>query len=153
MRVRLREIIEADEIGALGGTMAHREARARGTLEAEVLACLAAADAPMTPGQVQGELDGDLAYTTVMTTLSRLYGKGAVERDLAGRAYAYSLIGGTDQARTNMTAHQMLRLLDDDKNRAGALTRFVSELGPDDAKLLADLLGEQIPDDLTRRMK
>jgi hypothetical protein len=40
-----------------------------------------------------------------------------------------------------MTAHQMIRLLDDDHHRAEALTLFVSGLGPDDAKLLADLLG------------
>ena len=48
-------------------------ARPRGALEREVLACLAAAGGPLSPGDVLAELGGGLAYTTVMTTLSRLH--------------------------------------------------------------------------------
>ncbi len=89
-----------------------RQPRARGGLELEVLSCLAAAGRPMTPAEVQEEIGGGLAYTTVMTTLSRLYAKRALERTAAGRAYAYSLVGGPEAARSNMAAHQMLKLLD-----------------------------------------
>jgi predicted transcriptional regulator len=123
--------------------MPRREGRARGSLEREVLACLASASRPLTAAQVQMEIGGDLAYTTVMTTLSRLHGKGALERTPAGRAYEYSLAGGAEQARSNMKAHQMLKLLDEESDRAGVLSRFVSELTPEDARLLADLLGPQ----------
>jgi predicted transcriptional regulator len=79
-------------------------ARPRGALGAEVLACLAGAG-DMTPAQVQAELGGQLAYTTVMTTLSRLHRKGAIERSPAGRGFRYSLVGGPGRARSNMFRH------------------------------------------------
>jgi predicted transcriptional regulator len=121
-------------------TMAKTAGRARGTLEHEVLLCLAAADHPLTAAEVQSEIGG-LAYTTVMTTLSRLHSKGALERGLQGRAYEYILVGGTDRAQSNMKAHQMLKLLDDEVvDRVNVLTRFVSELRPEDEKLLTRLL-------------
>ncbi len=115
--------------------------RPRGALERQVLACLAAADRPVTAGEMLTELGGNLAYTTVMTTLARLHTKGAVSRELHGRAYAYSLNG--DQADVNMvvTAHRMRRLLDGGDNRAGVLARFVADLAPEDEKLLTDILG------------
>lgn len=115
--------------------------RPRGALERQVLACLGAADGPVTAGEVLTELGGDLAYTTVMTTLARLHTKGAVSRELIGRAYAYSLNG--DEADVNMvvTAHRMRRLLEAGGNRAGVLARFVADLTPEDEKLLTDLLG------------
>jgi predicted transcriptional regulator len=116
------------------------EARARGALEREVLTCLAATAEAKTAAQVQAEIGGGLAYTTVMTTLSRLHAKGAIERRPAGRAYEYSLVGGTEGARSNMTAHQMLKLLDEQADRAGVLTRFIAELKPEDEQLLAELI-------------
>ena len=69
-------------------------ARARGQLEREVLACLAAATDALTPSEVMADLGRPLAYTTVMTTLARLHDKHAVTRSPRGRAYAYSLVGG-----------------------------------------------------------
>ena len=122
--------------------MDRKEPRARGTLESEILACLAAAGRPLTAAQVRSQIGG-LAYTTVMTTLSRLHAKGALERDISGRAYSYSLVGGTRGARSNMTAHQMLKLLDDESDRVGVLSRFVAELKPEDEQLLTELL-EQV---------
>jgi predicted transcriptional regulator len=119
--------------------MARREPRARGTLEQEVLLCLASAKRPLTAADVQTEIGG-LAYTTVMTTLSRLHAKAAIERTLRGRAYEYTLVGGTKGAQTNMTAHQMVKLLDEEADRASVLTRFVAALKPEDEALLTDLL-------------
>ena len=116
--------------------------RPRGALERDVLACLAAADQPLSPGQVRAELGDHLAYTTVMTTLSRLYAKGALSRQPAGRGYAYSLPGGPDGAQASMTAHRMLRLLDAGGDRAGVLSRFVADLRPEDEALLTGLLAE-----------
>lgn len=125
--------------------MARRGARARGALEAEVLSCLAAAGGPMTAAQVRAAIGRGLAYTTVMTTLSRLHAKGALERGPAGRAYAYSLVGDAAVARSNMAAHQMLRLLDEEADRAGVLSRFVAELRPEDEALLTELLERGTP--------
>ncbi len=115
--------------------------RPRGALERQVLACLAAADRPITAGEVLTELGGDLAYTTVMTTLARLHTKGAVSRELNGRAFAYSLNGDEGDINMVVTAHRMRRLLEAGENRAGVLTRFVADLAPEDEKLLTDLLG------------
>src|SRR4051812_50006454 len=69
------------------------ERRDRGALENEVLAALASVGRPMTAREVQAELGGEPAYTTVMTTLSRLYDKGALVREPAGRAFVYGLAG------------------------------------------------------------
>ncbi|BAC67833.1 putative membrane protein [Streptomyces avermitilis MA-4680 = NBRC 14893] len=44
------------------------------------MAALWAAEAALTPGEVQAELASDLARTTVTTILSRLYDKGVVDR-------------------------------------------------------------------------
>jgi predicted transcriptional regulator len=116
--------------------------RPRGALERDVLACLAAAARPMSPGEVRAELGDRLAYTTVMTTLSRLHAKGAISRQAVGRGYQYELPGGPDAAQASMTAHRMLRLLDAGTDRAGVLSRFVADLRPEDEELLTSLLAE-----------
>ncbi|HEX4431560.1 MAG TPA: BlaI/MecI/CopY family transcriptional regulator [Frankiaceae bacterium] len=115
------------------------ERRRRGALEQQVLACLAMADHPMSPAEVQSELGGDLAYTTVMTTLTRMHAKHALNRDLDGRTYRYSLAGDANGAVANVTAHQMLRLLEG-SDRARVLSRFVADLDPTDEEMLARLL-------------
>jgi predicted transcriptional regulator len=119
--------------------------RSRGELEREVLACLGAADEPMTVQNVVDQLDAGLAYTTVMTTLSRLHAKHAVVRDAVGRAFRYSLPDGADGAQTSMAAHSMHRLLEREGNRQGVLSKFVSELSDDDGELLRRLLDSGRP--------
>ncbi|WP_375474640.1 BlaI/MecI/CopY family transcriptional regulator [uncultured Jatrophihabitans sp.] len=114
--------------------------RSRGALEREVLACLGASDRPMTVHEVLDELDAELAYTTVMTTLSRLHAKNAVAREAAGRAFRYSLPGGAAAAQASMTAHSMHRLLERGENRQTVLTKFVDELTTADGELLRQLL-------------
>lgn len=120
--------------------MGNQPGRPRRALEREVIACLAASSGPQTPGEVLSELGGGLAYTTVMTTLSRLHGKGVLTREPAGRAYTYSLAGTPATVAAAMTAHRMRRLLDSDRDRDGVLARFVADLDPADERLLADLL-------------
>ena len=113
--------------------------RRRGGLEQEVLACLAVADRPLTVAEVLAELGGDLAYTTVLTALSRLHTKGALIREPAGRGYAYTLPADPVAA---VTARRMSRLLDSREDRAGVLARFVADLTPEDERLLSELLAE-----------
>ena len=125
--------------------MAKTAGRPRGALEQQVLACLAAADRPLTVGEVQADVGGGLAYTTVMTTLTRLHDKGALTRELSGRAYAYRLTGDRAEVGASVTAHRMRRLLDAGEDRAGVLARFVATLSPSDERLLADLLAEGHP--------
>jgi predicted transcriptional regulator len=127
--------------------VARTAGRPRGALEREVLACLAAADRPLSAADVQADLGSGLAYTTVMTTLSRLHIKHAVNRVQSGRAYLYSLPDGPHGAQSNMAAHRMLQLLDTGGDRAGVLARFVADLTPQDERLLTELLNRDSPQD------
>ena len=54
-----------------------------------MLSQLWAAPEGLTPREVLDQLDDDLAYTTVMTILNRLWNKGLVDRAKEGRAYRY----------------------------------------------------------------
>lgn len=116
--------------------------RGRGELEREVLACVAAAHHPVTASDVRADLGPGLAYTTVMTTLSRLAGKGVLRRELDGRAYRYAVAGQPDQVPAAMTAHRMRKLLEGRSDRAGILTRFVEDLTAEDAEVLRGLLSD-----------
>jgi predicted transcriptional regulator len=114
--------------------------RAPGPLETAVLAVVAAAAEPLAVADVQKQLPGSPAYTTVMTTLSRLADKGALSQARDGRAFKYSLaapVGSVDDA---VAARRMRRLLSDGSDRAGVLARFVAELDPEEERMLAALL-------------
>lgn len=119
--------------------------RPRGALEREILTCLAAADGPLTPSQVLVSLNGDLAYTTVMTTLSRLHDKGVLRRELVGRAYTYSLTADPEGAHSIAVAQRMRRLLETGGDRAGVLAHFIADLAPEDEQLLVDLIEDSRP--------
>ena len=110
--------------------------REPGGLEAEVLAALWAADGPLTAGDVVDAVGGDLAYNTVLTILTRLYQKGAVRRERAGRAHAYTPM--LDAA--GLAARRMRATLDRGGDHAAILTRFVSTLSLDEERTLARLL-------------
>ena len=110
--------------------------RAPGELEADVLATLWRADVALSPGQVREALGSDLAYTTVMTILTRLYDKGSVTRRRVGRAYVYT----PAFAQAELAASQMRELLDSGHDRAEVLARFVGSLTSDDERTLAALL-------------
>lgn len=114
--------------------------RRRGALEQEVLACLGAAGRPLTVAEVQADLGDRLAYTTVLTALSRLHAKGALTREPAGRGYAYAVPADPAAMGASVTARRMSRLLDSGADRAGVLARFVADLGPEDERLLSELL-------------
>jgi predicted transcriptional regulator len=120
--------------------MAPIASRGRGELEREVLACVAAADAPVSANDVLSELGGGLAYTTVMTTLARLESKGVLTRVMSGRAYAYSMAGDPAEVESALAAHRMRRVLDSRGDRAGVLARFVADLTEDDERVLRQLL-------------
>lgn len=110
--------------------------RGQGELEALVLSVLRETDGPATAGRVQEILGEDLAYTTVVTILTRLLAKGAVTRERAGRSFAWT--SASDQA--GLAAHRMRRVLDAESDREAVLASFVTGLGPDDERLLRELL-------------
>ena len=97
--------------------------------------------------EVRDRLPATLAYTTVLTALSRLHDKGALGREPAGRAFAYSLPADPATVDASMTARRMSRLLDAGNDRAGVLARFVADLSPADEQVLAELLAQGRPAD------
>ena len=115
---------------------AERARRGHGELEAEILALLWTAGEPLTAVDVQGRLDGDLAYTTVVTILSRLHDKQVLTRARSGRAYAYRPV--TDEP--GLVARRMRQLLDSEDDRDAVLAQFVSNLSTDDERALRRLL-------------
>jgi predicted transcriptional regulator len=91
---------------------------------------------------VQAELGGGLAYTTVMTALTRLHEKGALKREKAGRAYAYTPL--LDEA--GIAAAQMRDLLGSTEERDAVLARFVGSLSEEEEKVLVELLRDPQPE-------
>jgi len=110
--------------------------RAPGELESSVKSVLWAATGALTAAQVTERLPGSLAYTTVLTILSRLYDKGQLTRERAGRGYAYAPV--RDEAED--TAVRMVSLLERGTDRQAVLARFVSELSTEDDSLIQALL-------------
>jgi predicted transcriptional regulator len=110
--------------------------RGAGELEAEVLAALQAAGAALTPGEVRDRLGTGLAYTTVVTILSRLHDKGILERRKSGRSYVYIPVAD----EPGLAARRMTRVLDGEADREAVLARFVSSLSQDDEELLRKML-------------
>lgn len=103
-----------------------------------MLAALWSEDGPVTAADVQQRVDADLAYTTVVTILTRLHEKGAVTREKQGRSFAYAPV--EDEA--GLAALRMRKLLDTYPDRARVLARFVSDLSAADEKMLRGLLRE-----------
>jgi len=114
--------------------------RPHGGLESAVLEVVVAAEGPVTPAEVRERLAGELAYTTVMTTLVRLHEKGVLERHRRGRAYAYTMTDAPVPPEVHVAARRMLRVLQGGADRKGVLARFVADLSPEDEQVLTDLL-------------
>jgi predicted transcriptional regulator len=114
------------------------ERRPVGALETAVLECLWAASEPMTPREVLQQVDDALAYTTVVTILTRLAGKGLVERERAGRVYRYQ----PKVSEADLVAGRMTAALATAGDRAATLSRFVQRLPKREARALRALLSD-----------
>jgi predicted transcriptional regulator len=116
--------------------------RGAGELEAAALTVLQSAISPLTPGQVRDQLGGDLAYTTVVTILSRLHVKGVLTRIRSGRAYSYAPVAD----KPGLAARRMRGVLDAEADREAVLARFVSGLSAADDQVLRRMLAESQPE-------
>ncbi|MFN8233186.1 MAG: BlaI/MecI/CopY family transcriptional regulator [Actinomycetota bacterium] len=72
--------------------------------------------------------DGDLAYTTLMTVVERLYRKGFLARRRAGRAYVY----GVRVRRDDYLGGLVADILEGTDDRRGVLLGFVRQADTDD---------------------
>lgn len=113
--------------------------RADGELEREVLAVLWSTTDPLSIADVQSQLRGDLAYTTVATVLGRLVTKGSATRLSLGRAYAYQAAITRDE----WFASKMVAVLNDTPNHRRLLAGFVNKLSARDRESLRALLDDE----------
>ncbi|WP_281392702.1 BlaI/MecI/CopY family transcriptional regulator [Streptomyces zagrosensis] len=105
-------------------------------MEALVMRVLQVAGEPVTAARVQRELGGDLAYTTVVTILTRLRAKHSVTRHRSGRSFLWA--PAADEA--GLAAQRMRSMLDGHSDRDAVLASFVSGLSDEDERLVRELL-------------
>lgn len=116
--------------------------RPPGALESEVMAVLQLTKGtPLAPVDIQQRLGGDLAYTTVVTILSRMHAKGLLLRTKVGRAYEYSPVSD----EPGLAARRMHQAMNAQADREAVLTRFVDSLSETDEQMLRDLLDGRRP--------
>lgn len=129
-----------------GVAVAHRSGRASaqqlvGSLEFAVLDALWNSS-PASVGDVRGRLnanrDDELAYTTVMTVLTRLHDKELVERTKRGRGYDYTPCFTESELVAHLGRQEVDGLLD----RFGpvAVSQFAAALQDSDPILVRQLL-------------
>lgn len=107
-----------------------------GTLEGAVLKVLWKNPDGCTPGEVLVGLESDLAYTTVMTILTRLWAKNLVARERSGRAFTYR----PALSEAEFAARKMGDALGLVSDHRAALSQFVGELSKKDMAALRKLL-------------
>ena len=118
--------------------MAKRRKLASGELENQVLDVLWSRGEPMTPGEVHEVVAAThrVAYTTVMTILTRLWEKGHLTRRKQGRAFAYQPVLGRDER----VAQRLEEILDAAEDPVAALNSFITALPPDQQRALRSTL-------------
>jgi predicted transcriptional regulator len=109
-----------------------------GDLERAVMQTLWDAADPLTGRQVADALARpDLAYTTVLTVLTRLEGKHLVRRDASARAHTYL----PTASREDHVAVLMQQALGQADDREAALQHFARSVTPEEAEALRRALG------------
>ena len=88
---------------------------------------------------VQRRLPRQAAYTTVMTTLDRLFKKGFVERVRQGRAFVYQAAYSREQVETAVTAGLLTGFLEESSRARPLLSNLVDAVAEQDEALLDEL--------------
>src|SRR5271165_1422771 len=112
--------------------------RQLGPLEQRMLDALWARGSATVRELVEGGCQ-ELAYTTVMTTLDRLFKKGLLTRSEEGRAFRYVPRFSREELHQEAAGHALLQLLDASPASSLPLSFLVEILGERDAQLLDDL--------------
>ena len=89
---------------------------------------------------VTSRMQRDLAYTTVMTTLDRLYKKGMLSREMTDRAFLYTAKVTREQWERQRAGEMMAGFLTGSaESRQVLLSFLVDAVGSHDAMLLDEL--------------
>ena len=121
--------------------------QALGTLEAQVREAVWDAPGPVCVEDVRARLEEhgkEAAYTTVMTTLSRLFDKDLLVREQRGRAYYYQAALSRGELGQSVTRQVIDGLLS--SFAEPAISYFVEAVGdrdPDSLEMLAEVVEEQ----------
>ncbi len=109
-------------------------ARVLGALEERLMELLWQAPAPVAVRDAVRRLGGKLAYTTVMTTLDRLYKKGLLARQKEGNAFLYRPAMTRDEYHRRIVEETVSGLIE--KSAVPVLNAFVDvAVGIDEANL------------------
>ena len=110
-----------------------------GPLEIEIMK-IVWANGAMNVRAVARQMQRELAYTTVMTTLDRLFKKGLLEREMADRAFVYSPKLSREEWDRHRAGEMMSGFLTGPvESRDLLLSCLVDAVGTHDAMLLDEL--------------
>jgi predicted transcriptional regulator len=109
-----------------------------GPLETRLLELLWARRRPATVRHIRRAMP-ELAYTTIMTTLDRLYRKGLLLRDKDGRAFTYAARYTRAELLSELISGHVADLLGAAKEGTLLLSTLVRAVGRTDAALLDEL--------------
>lgn len=88
---------------------------------------------------LHAELASRLAYTTIMTTLDRLFKKGLLNRRKVGKAFYYVAKMNEQKYKERLTQHLFGLVLNDGKDSNVVLSGFVDAVSKRDQQMLEDL--------------
>lgn len=108
--------------------------RSFGDLEAVIMDRMWAGEGTATVRDVLTDLQRDrsIAYTTVMTVMDNLHGKGWLVRERDGKAYRYR----PTASREEYTAGLMRDALTTSTDQEAVFTHFVGQMSEDEARSL-----------------
>ncbi|KQV18677.1 MULTISPECIES: BlaI/MecI/CopY family transcriptional regulator [unclassified Kitasatospora] len=117
--------------------------RQLGELENDIMTRVWQWNRPVTVREVLQDLrsEREIAYTTVMTVLDKLFRKGWLRREQVGRAYVYEPVS----SREAYTAALMNDAWATSDNPAAALVHFFGLMSPEQREALRDALRVTAP--------
>lgn len=117
-----------------------------GKLESELMERVWARD-ETSVRELHEEISSRLAYTTVMTTLDRLFKKGILDRRPVGRAFVYRARVSKEEYNQQLTQHLLGIAVHEAGSRQAVMSCFVDYVSESDLNLLDEL------DDLIKAKK
>ena len=109
-----------------------------GTLESEVMERIWARG-EISVRDLHAEVADRLAYTTVMTTLDRLYKKGMLKRRKQGKAFLYRPAFSEQEYQEQLAQHLFGIALNGPSDSQAVLSRFVDVVSQTDREMLEHL--------------
>jgi predicted transcriptional regulator len=112
--------------------------RTLGDLEAAIMDRMWARRRPASVREVLEDLrtGREIAYTTVMTVMDKLFKKGLLKRQPVGKAYVYETV----LSKEAYTAQLMRETLAGSGNQAATLVHFLERLSPEESAALESAL-------------